>query len=177
MGLLRKLFIDGEWNIAIRKRSLKESDIFGYTDGFISIPHNKQYWFADPLLFSSGGHEFLFCEAFNKKTMKGDIGVFDCLSNEPSCCSIIIQNNYHMSFPYVFEHSGFFYMIPETSENRTIELYKADNFPLEWRKKAVLISGLSLVDTVVFEIDSNLYLYSYENDRMIGHFYKLNLSS
>ena len=40
---------------------------------------------------------------------------------------VVLEENFHLSYPYVFEESGNVYMIPETSDVGDIRLYKADN--------------------------------------------------
>ena len=80
---------------------------------------------ADPFIFKYESKYFLFCEAYMRKTNKGVIRVFkinDDLSLED--LGNVIEQEYHMSYPHVFNTQNGIYMIPETSGNRTIELYK-----------------------------------------------------
>jgi hypothetical protein len=61
----------------------------------------------------------------------------------------VLETDYHLSYPFVFEHEGQLYMIPETGRNKTVELYRCVDFPLAWRLERVLIDGLRLVDATL----------------------------
>ena len=64
---------------------------------------------------------------------------------------VVIEKDYHLSYPFLFEWEGQCYMMPETAENRTIELYLAVEFPNRWTLDRVLMDGLYAVDaTLVF---------------------------
>lgn len=40
---------------------------------------------------------------------------------------VVLRQPFHLSFPYVFEHQGRVYMIPESQESDAIHLFQADN--------------------------------------------------
>ena len=42
---------------------------------------------------------------------------------------VVISNKYHMSYPFVFNYEGVCYMIPESAENGSLELYICHKFP------------------------------------------------
>lgn len=157
MSLLKWLFISGEWSVAIRRRNDKGL----YADSFKTIPNTKKCWFADPLLFEDGENTYLFVEAFNRKTYKGDIGFFKIANGGASDFELLIDNNFHMSYPLVFKDDGRYYMIPESEENSTIDLYIADDFPRKWRKEKTLLSGVHYADTTLLEIENRKFLFTY----------------
>lgn len=151
------LFISGEWRIAIRKREDKDL----YSESFTTILNTKEYWFADPLLFEDGEDTYLFVEAFNRKTYKGDIGLFKIDEGMIAGFELLIENNFHMSYPFVFKHDDKYYMIPESEENSTVDLYVADHFPYGWRKEKTLLSGVHYVDTTLLRICGRFFLFTY----------------
>jgi hypothetical protein len=157
MNILKWLFIAGEWRVAIRKRKDKGF----YADSFITIPNTKKYWFADPLLFEDGEETYLFVEAFNRRTYKGDIGFFRISDGEASDFELLIDNNFHMSYPLVFMNDGRYYMIPESEENSTVDIYVAENFPRGWKKEKTLLSGVHYADTTLLEIENRKFLFTY----------------
>lgn len=157
-NLLRWIFISGDWKTAIRKRN----DAGLYADSFITIPNTKKYWFADPLLFEDGDKTYLFVEAFNRKTYKGDIGFFEIKDGKTSEFELLIENNFHMSYPLVFKHDGKYYMIPESEENSTVDLYVADDFPRKWRKDTTLLSDVHYADTTLLDLNGKKYLFTYK---------------
>lgn len=155
--IFRKLFISGEWRIAVRRTS--SSDF--YDDSFISIPNNENFWFADPLLFEEEGQVYLFCEAFDRKELKGKIGYFTLKDNTVSDFKLLIDENYHMSFPNVFKYEGNYFMIPETSENLSLDLYVAEEFPQKWTKYKTLVKGFNYVDPTLVIVSGKVFLFVY----------------
>jgi hypothetical protein len=69
-----------------------------------------------------------------------------------------------MSYPFLFEHDGEHYMIPETAENRRIELYRATNFPGEWQLERILLEDIEAVDATLFRRDGHLWLFANVGD-------------
>lgn len=159
--IFKKLFLSGEWQIAYRKNN--NYDL--YADNFISIPNNNLYWFADPLLFEDDDKVFLFCEAFDRKELKGKIGYFLIENDIVSDFNLLIDENYHMSFPFVFKYKDDYYMIPESCENSSLDLYKADAFPHKWIRIKTLIKGDNYVDPTVVEVDGRYFLFVYVDKR------------
>ena len=177
MSLYHKLFISGSWQIAFR---IKETHWpFDYDNIFIPIPNNKKYWYADPLLFEDEGKIYLFCEAFNNKEQKGEIAVMEWKGGTWTHPDIIISNNYHMSYPNVFKCIGEYYMIPESAECGSLELYKAEVFPYVWKKECNILEKENLADPTIFEHDENLYLYAWNETVPMykGCIYKLDIEN
>ena len=63
---------------------------------------------------------------------------------------MVLEEQFHLSYPYIFEHEDRVYMIPETNEANEIRLYQAVDFPLIWELKQVLMQNVSAVDTSIF---------------------------
>jgi hypothetical protein len=51
-------------------------------------------------------------------------------------------------------------MIPETGDNRTIELYECVDFPSKWLLKMNLMEGLHAVDTTLIRRDGKWWLFT-----------------
>lgn len=152
--LLEKLFLGGEWAVGIRKKGERKYKI---------IEEGKsRYWLADPFLYKYGEKYYLFCEAYIRKTNKGVLRAFE-IHDDFSLKDLgtIVEKPYHMSYPHMFNINDDIYMIPETSGNRTVELYKCIEFPLKWGKTCDLISDTYAVDTNVFEYNNEMYLITY----------------
>ncbi len=110
------------------------------------IPPKEEFW-ADPFIVEHENKHFLFLEVF---PYERDVGHLSCMEiyddgsySEPKT---ILERPYHLSFPNVFKHEGVYYMIPETGDNKTIELYEAVSFPYEWKFKHYLMEDIRAYD-------------------------------
>jgi hypothetical protein len=61
----------------------------------------------------------------------------------------VLERDYHLSYPFLVEEGGSLYMIPETAQNGTVEIYRCEEFPRRWRRERVLLDGLFAVDATV----------------------------
>lgn len=151
---IKKAFIGGEWSIAYKNE--EEFQV-------INLP--KGLWAADPILFKHDNIHYLFAEIYETKKKKASIGYFVFENGKPIYKGLVIETNYHMSYPCVFEVGGTVYMVPESSSNRSVDLYKATHFPNEWKKEKSLLTDCDFVDSTVFETDGKYYLFTYARNK------------
>ena len=168
--LARKLGLAkaSDWGIAIRSVNSFQT-IIGHgcdeSSPFRIINNTKDYWFADPLLFSEHESTFLFVEAYSYERHKGELGVFDIINGEAKNFRKIIETSTHMSYPFVFKWNDAYYMIPETGAAKEIVLYKAASFPDDWDVDKVLLSGGVYRDHTIYQDDDNiLKMISYRQE-------------
>jgi hypothetical protein len=132
---------------------------------FSFLPDDAKRYFADPFVFWRDGVAYVFCEEFPCATGKGVISVFairpDGSVSEPRT---VLERPYHLSYPMVFEREGRVFMIPETSANRTIELYVAAEFPHRWQLETTLLDNVSAADATLVEWDGRLWLFAAINE-------------
>ena len=165
-----------QWFLAIRRRTADHSfnDAYGYQ---FMLPPNDRFY-ADPFLFEKDGKTFLFLEDLRYREGRALI----------SCCELnpdgthgpvfeVLRRPYHLSYPFLFEHDGEIYMIPETKGNRTVELYRATNFPSEWTLESVLLNEVYAVDATIHQADGKYWMFAgisngrYSNCDELGIFF------
>jgi hypothetical protein len=96
---------------------------------------------ADPF-FIRVNPWFVFFEVLRHDTNLGEIGL--ATSDDGFVWTykqIVLREDFHLSYPYVFKWQNTFYMIPETLGANGVCLYEAEEFPLRWSRKAKLIEG------------------------------------
>lgn len=106
---------------------------------------------ADPFILRKDDRWYLFFEHIPPGTHVGKIAVAtssDALQWNYE--GIVLDEPFHLSFPYVFEHKGSMYMIPESRQGGGIILYKASEFPKGWKKVRTLIEGDYADPTIAF---------------------------
>jgi hypothetical protein len=74
--------------------------------------------------------------------------------------TVIVEEDYHLSFPCVVSDRREYFLVPESSKTRTVQLFRATRFPFEWRKETVLVEDLSAVDTTPFFLDDRWYFFT-----------------
>ena len=116
----------------------------------ITIKNPPNRFLADPFIIKHNNKNICFVEDFYFKENKGKISAFELSGNSYKEIGVAIDEDFHMSFPYVFKNNNEIYMIPETSEHKEIRLYKCEEFPLKWKLEKVLMNNIEAVDTVVF---------------------------
>jgi len=93
---------------------------------------------ADPFMLDG----YMFFEVLNRESNKGEIGLASSGNGyEWRYERIVLSENFHLSYPYVFEWQNTHYMIPETLGANAACLYCADEFPARWSLAAKLIDG------------------------------------
>lgn len=115
---------------------------------------------ADPFILrvDSGWH--MFFEIMNADTGRGEIASAssdDGLTWEYA--GIVLTEPFHLAYPFVFEHEGESYMVPETIDADAIRLYRASNYPRRWRHIATLVEG-RFADPCPFPHDGRWWMFA-----------------
>jgi hypothetical protein len=147
-----------QWFLAIRRRTPEHpfNDPSGYQ---LMLPPNDRFY-ADPFLFEKNGKTYLFLEDLRYSEGRALI----------SCCELnsdgthgpvfeVLRRPYHLSYPFLFEEGGEIYMIPETKGNRTVELYRATNFPSEWTLESTLLNDIYAVDATILKRNGKYWMF------------------
>ncbi|XP_010243162.1 PREDICTED: glycosyltransferase family protein 64 protein C5-like isoform X2 [Nelumbo nucifera] len=115
---------------------------------------------ADPFLYVQGDTLYLFYETKNPITLQGDIGVAKSTDKGATWqhLGVALDEDWHLSYPYVFNYLGQIYMMPESSQKGELRLYRALNFPLQWTLHKVILKK-PLVDSFIINYNGNYWLF------------------
>lgn len=128
---------------------------------FQKIIPPKDRFYADPFIVSKENDYFVFIEEFVYSQNKGHISYLKINQNgEYSKPKKILERSYHLSYPFIFKFKNEHYMIPETSGNKSIELYRCVKFPDEWEFIKTLMKDIIAVDTTILEKDGKWWLFT-----------------
>jgi len=114
---------------------------------------------ADPFIIRRGEDIFLFCEVMTNGSDKGSIAVYVERGDAWQFLSVVLDEPFHLSYPYVFTHGSETYMLPETKGSKSVRLYRATNFPDGWVLEKTLIDGAKLVDPSIVYWNDRWYLF------------------
>lgn len=161
--VLGRLLRRGEtWNIGWRARTPGiPADPARWTERpFAWLPWDPGRYLADPFVVEHEGTTVILCEELPFATGRGVISAVTLdAEGRPGPARVVLERPYHLSYPFVFRHAGEIWMIPESSANRTVELYRATRFPDSWELEAVLIRDLCAGDATVERVDGTWWLF------------------
>lgn len=123
------------------------------------LPPKDRFW-ADPFVIERDNRYYIFIEEFIYRKGKGRISVIEMdAQGNYFYPQVVLERDYHLSYPFLFEENGTLYMIPETSQNRTIELYKCVSFPTKWEFCTNLMKDIVAVDSTIVRKDNKYWLF------------------
>jgi len=156
-----KLFRKQQWSIYYALNN-KDTDFNQNLSDFKEIPTPKEFFWADPFVVDKDDKSYIFFEEYVYKTHKGHLSVieYDHISGQFSEAKEILNTPYHLSYPFIMEYEDEFYMIPEGSKDRDVKLYKATNFPYEWKVVRTLLDNIVAVDTTLFYKDNKWWMFT-----------------
>jgi len=124
----------------------------------LPVAEPKTSYLADPFPVEYGGDTFLFYEDFDKKTQKGRIGCGKLTETGLSNQKLVLEEDWHLSYPFSFEQGGEYFLIPESADNGKIYRYRARNFPYEWEKGEVFFP-FEGYDPTILRYDNKYWLF------------------
>lgn len=123
------------------------------------MPPKDRFW-ADPFPIEREGRHFIFIEELPFATNKGHISVMEVSPDgrwsEPRK---VLERDYHLSYPFLFEWQGELFMLPETGQQRTVEVYRCHRFPDDWRLESVLLNGVCAADATISPIGERWWMF------------------
>jgi hypothetical protein len=143
-----KLLAIDQWSIGWR---FGAEDLWdGSLEGFFRLEPPKDRFWADPFPLSVGGRHYIFFEELLFATGRAHISVVEVDARGRASKPVkVLERDYHLSYPFLLEEDGVLYMIPETGENHTVEIYRCVEFPTRWRLERVLLRGMRCADATV----------------------------
>ena len=150
-------FID-QWVILISPGL--EMDVLNWPDFTPLIPPPDRYW-ADPFILQRNELYYVFIEEKIYETKLGHIACLVLDSNGMILSSQkVLQKPYHLSYPFLFEYDGQLYMMPESAQNRSLDVYRCVHFPDQWEHARTLMQDVYVVDATLFEYDGKWWLFA-----------------
>lgn len=135
-----------KWFLCLRRRSCVPT---WDTDSVVLIHPPPNQYYADPVLVEHHDDDFVFFEDYSYTKHKGVISCCKLNGEGAMRPQVVLERPYHLSYPFIFHEGDDFYMIPETFEARTVELYRATEFPWKWQFYGNLLNNVRAADTTL----------------------------
>ncbi len=146
----------GPWSIGV----LEGPDPFGLVDPGPSlnpvftgaqVTDVDALFVADPFVIKRGEEFFMFFEIMKRKEERGCIGAAVSQDGKDwSYLGVVLEEDFHLSFPCVFKWKDKIFMVPESSDDWSVRLYEAEGFPGRWRHVGNLLAGYQFKDPTIF---------------------------
>ena len=123
------------------------------------VPPTGVFW-ADPFIVHKESKTYIFFEEFIHKTGLGRISYVEIQQDGSIGKSqAVLEKPYHLSYPFIFEYRGEFYMIPETAQQRAIDMYRCTRFPDQWVYYKTIMQDLRAVDATLIEHNAIWWMF------------------
>ena len=157
---LKRIARHEAWFVATRSR--RDGTIPRDLGGFEAVTPPTGHFYADPFILSTADRTYLFVEDWLPETRRGAISVLELgpTGRPEGAPRRVLERPYHLSYPFVFEHRGRTYLLPETSANGTIELYRALELPDAWEALGPIIRDVQALDPTILEHAGRLWLFA-----------------
>lgn len=127
--------------------------------GWLPDPGPWRY-LADPFGVRRDGTTHVFVEAFDYRTKRA---VIEHHELAPDLAwqgkRVALARPFHLSYPFLVEHGGETFMIPESQRNNEIALYRARKFPDDWVRETPLLSGLPGAEASVIQHGGRWWMF------------------
>ncbi len=115
---------------------------------------------ADPFMIRGQDNWLMFFEIFNQQQNKGELAFARSQDGYNwNYQHKILAEDFHLSYPYVFESDSNWYMIPESCEANSIRLYQAKKFPGTWEFIKEILVGKRFVDASIINFNGIWWLF------------------
>lgn len=114
------------------------------------FPSRRGTYLADPFGIQGLNTLTVLCERYDYRTRTGHIAAIELGESCSLVSARVLESASHMSYPYLLEHDGDIYCIPETRALREVALYVAEVFPHTWRRLFTLVKDVAASDPTVF---------------------------
>lgn len=159
---LRQMLFPDQWILLFDLRSGLSESLWRFKR---IIPPRDRFW-ADPHVLYRDGTYYIFIEEFMYKSGKAHISVVEMdEKGNYTKPTTVLERPYHLSYPFVFEWNGSYYMVPESSANSTVEVYKCVAFPHQWDFCGPLMENVTAVDATLFPHAQKWWLFANIKER------------
>ncbi len=157
-NLVHRALYYGKWHLLFARKHKDEPGL-AQSPHFFEIEGPADSSYADPFLLAVAGKTYLFFEIYSRRS-RGVIAYCELLgAGQYTAPTVVLAAPYHLSYPFIFEWDGEFYLIPESQENKTVEIYRALAFPNRWVRHSVLIEG-AFADATLHLENSTWWLFA-----------------
>ena len=134
----------------------------------IKAESSPYFFYADPFFIRHNSDCFIFVEKFEYKKNKGKIVVLKLNGDKLVECGDVIEEKFHLSYPFIFRFKNKYYLIPDSSSNFDIRIYLSNQFPFKWRLYKILKKNIYATDTTLIKFKTHWKILTNLNFNKFG---------
>ncbi|HEX8207874.1 MAG TPA: hypothetical protein VF587_17550, partial [Solirubrobacteraceae bacterium] len=149
-----------DWTVGFRRRAPSApagAPESGAPFTFYDPP--RGHFHADPFLLERDGTTWLYVEDLDWSAGYAGIAVAELTDAGPREFRTVLSPPHHLSYPFVFEHDGETYLVPESAAARTVDLYRAVELPHRFERVATLMEDVEAYDTTLLHRDGRWWMF------------------
>lgn len=146
------------WHIAYCFSDLPLPDV-GFDRLRYLAPAPGTFW-ADPFPLTYHGRHFIFFEELPHDSLRGRLLAIEVFEHRDACAPVVVlERDYHLSYPHVFHWQGELYMVPETRNGGRVELLRCVDFPSRWELHKLILDDIRAVDATLWHQDATWWMF------------------
>lgn len=164
-----------KWELMYADRHFNLHDLSAYRR--IAPPPDTEW--ADPFAVEHEGSTYVFFEDYPyKAAAKAHLSAVEIRPDGTrKLYEKIVDEPFHLSYPQVFRFDGTYYMMPESSQDRSLRIYRCLRFPDRWVLEKRLLEGKDFADSTLFAHGGKYWLFTSHSTGREGHNSNLYLYS
>ena len=157
--LLVRTFAPERWVVAISRDGRDPRAGGGAAFRFLDAPDGIEW--ADPFPIRTPDVDLVFLEEYVRATHRGRLAVVRLDGSPRGWASVetILDLPTHLSYPFVFEWSGSWYLLPEQAATGGLQLYRAETFPTTWRWHSTALDE-PVSDATIVQIEGRWWMFA-----------------
>jgi hypothetical protein len=170
LEMARPLMRHEDWNIGVIRAPIECLLEPGAVETALWLPTRPGRFAADPFGVEWEGVLHVLFEDYDQRRGRAVISHVAVSGGNPvSDPEPVFDPGVHTSYPYLVEHRGGLWMLPETAGARELVLYEATEFPRRWTRATTLIRGLAVSDATIIEHDGRWWMFATRNDHGVNN--------
>ena len=161
----RAWFRHDVWNIGLVRQPIAAflDPNANYEIEWLSEPPDGAF-LADPFGLVVDQTLQVFCERFDYPIAKGTICTFSWPTSQEASFESVIEQPFHLSYPYLISHNDKLYGVLEQAQSRRVDLYQAKQNMSDWHRVATIIDDFPAVDSTIFKHQGHWWLICASSD-------------
>jgi hypothetical protein len=156
----RALALENQWFVAYRRLEAPDRRLEPLAD-FTTLVPPRGHFYADPFPIRHSAGDVIIFEDYRRSEDRGVLAYADVVGGGERLSPPVpaLDLDTHLSYPFVFQHDGETYMVPETRRLNRVQLMRAVGGFAKWEPVRTLIDAMALTDSTLLFHGGRVWLF------------------